>query len=212
MSTAYQTTAYTPPSYNSSYQSNSIELAGRFIRLIAYIFDVIIVLITAIPLYLAFVDFAKSSENSSALAQLETEFDKMAETGKASPELTEAIGDMFYEFASSPYFDLYLFCTFVYLAYGLYLIINGQTIGKKIFGIRVVRSDGSRAGFWRCVFIRWFIAGLIIQALTMAISLVPIIGWIIGPFVGLIGLLMIFGETRRCLHDRIADTLVINVN
>lgn len=79
----------------------------------------------------------------------------------------------------------------------IYIVSNGQTIGKKMAGIRIVRMDGGdeKAGFFRIVFLRSFVA----QGL---LGIIPL--W------NLIDILFIFGEERRCLHDKIADTQVIN--
>lgn len=76
---------------------------------------------------------------------------------------------------------------------------SGQSIGKRVMKIRIVRMDGSPVGFGNGVVLRDWI--------TQAISMVPYLGGIIN----LIGILMIFGEERRCLHDRIAGTKVIAV-
>lgn len=75
---------------------------------------------------------------------------------------------------------------------------RGQTVGKALAGVRMVRPDGSRASLARLLFRR-----------ELPIALATAI-----PFGGLlIGLesLQIFGETRRCAHDRIADTIVIDL-
>jgi len=70
---------------------------------------------------------------------------------------------------------------------------NGQTIAKKIVGIKVVRSDGSPASLGRIFWLRNVVNGLL--------------GII--PLYGLIDILFIFGEQRQCLHDKIADTIVV---
>jgi len=75
---------------------------------------------------------------------------------------------------------------------------HGQTIGKRLVGIRIVRSDGSRAGLARIFFLRSFVPGLI--------GAIPLLG----PIFGLIDPLFIFGEEKRCVHDLIADTIVVN--
>jgi len=74
---------------------------------------------------------------------------------------------------------------------------HGQTIGKKTVGIRVVRSDGSKASLGRIFWLR--------NVVNMVPSLVPLVGSVYT----LVDLLWIFGERQRCLHDLIADTLVI---
>jgi uncharacterized RDD family membrane protein YckC len=74
---------------------------------------------------------------------------------------------------------------------------NAQSIGKKLCGIKVARTDGSRATLGRIFWMR--------NVLNYALRLVPVIG----PLYGLVDILMIFGEQRRCCHDYLADTIVI---
>ena len=75
---------------------------------------------------------------------------------------------------------------------------NGQTIGKKASNIRIVRSDGSDAGFARLFFLR--------MMLFWALNAVPFIG----PVFSLVNILFIFREDRRCIHDLLADTMVVD--
>jgi uncharacterized RDD family membrane protein YckC len=75
----------------------------------------------------------------------------------------------------------------------LYVSRNGQSIAKKILGIKVVRSDGSPASLGRIFWLRNIVNGLL--------------GVI--PLYGLIDVLFIFSESRQCLHDKIADTIVV---
>jgi uncharacterized RDD family membrane protein YckC len=79
----------------------------------------------------------------------------------------------------------------------LFVSRYGQTIGKRIVGIRVVRNDGSKAGIGRIFWLR-----NVVNALP---SFVPLVGGIYT----LVDLLFIFSDSRRCLHDRIADTKVV---
>ncbi len=74
---------------------------------------------------------------------------------------------------------------------------NGQTIGKKLFNIRIVRSDGSPVTLSRVFFLRFLI--------SRALAWVPFVG---GLYV-LTDTLFIFGDRRRCVHDYIADTIVV---
>jgi uncharacterized RDD family membrane protein YckC len=81
--------------------------------------------------------------------------------------------------------------------YQIYLAQYGQSIGKRMRHIRVVRNDGSPASLARILLLRNFVPA------------------IIGSFCGLFGLvdvLTIFGEERRCIHDLLADTKVVKVN
>ena len=74
----------------------------------------------------------------------------------------------------------------------------GQTIGKRTLDIAIVRTDGSRVGLLRVLFVRTLPIGLL--------SRVPVVG----PLLWLVDSLMIFGSERRCLHDLIADTIVVD--
>jgi uncharacterized RDD family membrane protein YckC len=70
---------------------------------------------------------------------------------------------------------------------------TGQSLAKKYFGIKVIRSDGSPASLSNLIWKR--------NVLNWLISIVPLYG--------IIEVLFIFGEDRQCLHDKIADTIVV---
>jgi uncharacterized RDD family membrane protein YckC len=76
---------------------------------------------------------------------------------------------------------------------------TGQSLGKKWLKIRIIKTDGSPVNFVSGVILREWI--------TAAIGLIPCVG----PLVNLVGILMIFGQNQRCLHDHIAGTKVIAV-
>jgi uncharacterized RDD family membrane protein YckC len=81
--------------------------------------------------------------------------------------------------------------------HGWLLATQGQTVGKKLLGLRIVRTDGSRAAFGRVFGLRY--------ALNGAIASIPIVG----TLYALIDALLIFRDSRQCLHDQIADTIVV---
>ncbi len=86
------------------------------------------------------------------------------------------------------------------LALNVYwLYDNGQSIGKRIMDIKILRSDqNSRASLTRI---------LLARGLPQAIvGFIPLIGRILQ----LVDVLFIFGEERRCIHDYIADTSVVD--
>jgi uncharacterized RDD family membrane protein YckC len=78
-----------------------------------------------------------------------------------------------------------------------YLIRNSQSIAKKFLDIKVVRSDGSRVSVSRIIWLR--------NVVIWVLSMIPFLGVV----VGLVDALFIFGEARQCLHDKIADTIVV---
>ena len=74
---------------------------------------------------------------------------------------------------------------------------NAQSIGKKLCGIKVTRTDGSRATLGRIFWLR--------NVANSAIQFIPGIG----ALYGLVDVLFIFGEQQRCCHDYLADTVVV---
>lgn len=87
-----------------------------------------------------------------------------------------------------------------YFAINCYLLYrNGQTIGKRALGIRIVRTDGSRAALSRIIFVR-----------VLPFAIVGAFPYYrIGNLIALIDVLFIFRQSRQCLHDQLADTIVV---
>jgi uncharacterized RDD family membrane protein YckC len=71
---------------------------------------------------------------------------------------------------------------------------RGQTLGKMMLFKRIINVNGEIPGF---------ISGVILRNwLRAALNSIPIFG--------LIDVLFIFGESRRCIHDYLAGTRVVN--
>ncbi len=80
------------------------------------------------------------------------------------------------------------------------LTVRGQTIGKILTGLRVVRApSGTPAGFLHGFLLRGF--------LPRCLRHVPLIG----ALFWLVDNCFIFRDDRRCLHDLIAGTKVVKV-
>lgn len=84
------------------------------------------------------------------------------------------------------------------------LASHGQTIGKKVLGIRMITSDGSTPSVWRVFFLRWLPFAVVAGVVQMVLKVVGI-----GSLIHLLDVVFIFQPTRRCLHDLFADTHVI---
>lgn len=92
-------------------------------------------------------------------------------------------------------------CAAIWIGLNLYLLaMAGQSVGKKLLGIRVARLDGTKPSLGRLVFLRYL--------LPRCIAAIPLLGAV---FV-LADYLLIFGEARRCVHDYMADTQVVMTN
>ena len=80
-----------------------------------------------------------------------------------------------------PFFPLYFLALWVW---------RGQTVGKMAMAIKVVRRDGHPLG--------------------VGTALLRLVGYLFSTLLLFAGFLMIaFDQRRRALHDRLADTLVV---
>jgi uncharacterized RDD family membrane protein YckC len=85
------------------------------------------------------------------------------------------------------------------LIHGYLMKTRGQTIGKLALGIKMVRSNENPADLQRLALMRYLP--------QYAITAIPLVG---GLFY-IVDVLFIFRESRKCLHDDIADTIVVKV-
>jgi len=86
----------------------------------------------------------------------------------------------------------------------VFIIINGrllqrygQTVGKKIVGIKIADLDGKLPTIKRHILPRY--------AFISVLAYIPAIG----SFLSLIDCLFIFSKNKRCIHDHVAKTIVI---
>ena len=85
-----------------------------------------------------------------------------------------------------------------FVLHGYLLFTRGQTIGKRVVGIRIARyADGGLPPFWPLIAKRY--------APIWVVGQIPVIG----PYLTLIDALFIFRSDKRCLHDLLAGTLVV---
>lgn len=92
-----------------------------------------------------------------------------------------------------------------FAAFILYALVNGpllakygQTWGKRAMKIRIVDINGRPLTLTRILLAR--------QLPIQFLSLLPFVGGLIG----FADMLAIFGKERRCLHDRVASTKVVD--
>ncbi|MES2939766.1 MAG: RDD family protein [Pseudomonadota bacterium] len=83
------------------------------------------------------------------------------------------------------------------LLHGWLLAARGQTIGKALFKIRIARPDGTPASLGRLVGLRYGVGTLV--------NVIPAAGQVFA----IADALLIFRAPRRCVHDYIADTVVL---
>jgi uncharacterized RDD family membrane protein YckC len=81
-----------------------------------------------------------------------------------------------------------------------FIASRGQSIGKRVASSRIVTMNGSRASFRNAVVLRTWV--------PMLLPLVPFVGGL----VALVDVLFIFGPSKRCLHDLVAGTKVVEAD
>ncbi len=79
------------------------------------------------------------------------------------------------------------------------LSTTGQTVGKRICKVRIVRfEDGTNPGFVKAVLLRALLPGLISGGIPIA-----------GLIFSIVNIGFIFREDKRCIHDLMAGTHVV---
>ena len=93
------------------------------------------------------------------------------------------------------------FALLALLVIQIYLLSTcGQTLGKKLLGIRIVSfDDETNPGFVKAFLLRVVVNGLI--------GAVPLVGGVYS----LVDACFIFRDDQRCIHDIIAGTKVVKV-
>jgi uncharacterized RDD family membrane protein YckC len=153
---------------------NGIVLAGRGQRLVAAILDTLLLMVL---IYGAFFVFG----GVSLFARL---------NANTPPDPFALMGSMFRSMA--PGYVILL------VIQGWAMHTFGGTVGKRLMGLRIVRTDGTRPGFARVFFAR--------GAVAMVPNFIPFLNL----FWWLLDQLLIFRDSRQCLHDQMVDTIVVS--
>ncbi len=152
------------------------KLAGRGIRLLAAIIDGILSMLFALP----------------GLVMLSA---RLVANGGHMP----AFGTPAFDSTLSSMGVILVGWIILMIIQGWLLATRGQTVGKKLMGIRIVRfSDDANPGFVHAVLLR-----------AVVVTILDNIPWL-GLLFWLVDCCFIFREDRRCIHDLIADTRVID--
>ena len=119
------------------------------------------------------------------------------------------------------YYLVFSFLYFVLFAY----FTNGQTLGKKLFKLRVVRQDGEKVKLSNLM-LRTFLSGSsifmgvnIIVVIQLLLLMIPqnqayfyaiLFSSMISYIIEIIGLVLLFSKEHRSLYDIIGSTKVID--
>ncbi len=98
------------------------------------------------------------------------------------------------------------------------LLGNGQTVGKKVFGIGVMLKNGVRVN-GVCMFIRTVLGKFAIETMIPVIMVlmlffgsVGMVGWLIVGAIVLTEIALLVTTRERCMiHDKLANTVTVDI-
>lgn len=114
----------------------------------------------------------------------------------------------------------------VYLVAQVWLMArDGQSFGKRIMKIRVLKNNGTNPGFWGTVMLREILFNIIVSIASMIVGYLitlvvqgspetaELIGNALSQLLWVVCLVMLFNKTknRRTLQDMLADTVVVKL-
>lgn len=98
---------------------------------------------------------------------------------------------------------------FILLVVQVWLLsTRGQSLGKLVTRIRVVRLDDSKAGFVNA----WLLREALVTVIGFVLGMLPFLGpLLLRPAFHITDWCFIFRDDQRCIHDLIAGTKVVRV-
>ena len=183
---------------STRFGTEGIDPAGRFRRLLASLFDTLVLIVVFV-----FFAFRGDIGYTSFIMALSNEL----------PVIVE--------------WTLW-FTAIFFVINGVPLFTRGQTVGKWMLGLHIVDSDtGHRPALEKLILYRYVVFILLANLVswfyipdTVVSATLPVIGQITlegipWPFPGtllwvpVVDAAFIFSSSRRCLHDRLAGTIVV---
>ena len=229
---------------NDSLMIYDLQKAGMWKRISAYLFDNILLLVAIVgiaALLSTMLGYDKHSNTlNAAYEKYETQygitFNTTQEQYNAMTEAEKANYDAAYDALTADEEAMYAYSMMVNLmlvilsgAILLAMFIfefavpmlfgNGQTLGKKIFGIAIMRTDGVKVS-GPLMFIRTILGKFTIETMIPVIILFMMflgtIG-IIGPFIFIVLLvlqciMLVMSKSGRLIHDYLAKTVAVDMS
>ena len=221
-----------------------LQKAGMWKRISAFLFDNILLLVAIVgiaALLSTMLGYGKYSDTlNAAYEKYETQygitFNTTQEQYNAMTEAEKANYDAAYDALTADEEAMYAYSMMVNLmlvilsgAILLAMFIfefavpmlfgNGQTLGKKIFGIAIMRTDGVKVS-GPLMFIRTILGKFTIETMIPVIILFMMflgtIG-IIGPFIFIVLLvlqciMLVMSKSGRLIHDYLAKTVAVDMS
>ena len=224
-----------------------LQKADFWKRISAYMLDILIIFIIAVASTLLFMtafkydSYLSAIENKRAEYELEygidlsiskEDYDKLSESEKQAydekytalntaiskdSEMIKIYTSLLSVTVASISLGLFVADSIVYFAIPL-LLKNGQTLGKKCFGLAVIRTNGVKLST-PVLFARTFIGLFAIETMfplfLLTMTIVGLLGQVglitLGLFAALEIGVMISSHTNSSIHDLLSDTVVVDL-
>lgn len=183
-----------------------VELAGGWERIGAALLNNIFTMIAAIPLFGGMVAAVIQGRKQFNLEN--NDFESLE-----SAQQLEILGSIF----SNTWFLLGLLILLVYtIAQCYYMSRDGQSFGKKLLNLKVIKQNGEDAGFVGVVLLREIVFNLgcavILGVLGALLAFGDMVQQLLGYIPTLICAIMLFAAAdKRTLQDWIAGTVVVKL-
>ncbi len=227
-----------------------LQKAGSWKRISAFLFDatISIVLVTGIVLLLVWMfGFENYSNTFKAkqefyaqkygidLKMTQEDIDKMTEDEKKDYEnrVEQSNKDIARDIEAVKAYNMIIYLPLIFVVVGTFVVFilyefavplifkNGQTLGKKIFGIGVIRTNCVKASNLS-LFIRMAFGKFVMETMVpLSITFMTLTG-LLSPVVALVVLLGFLilevavylwtKRTRSAIHDLISDTAVVDLS
>lgn len=223
--------------------SVSLQKASFWKRISAYMFDAVLAVMLTIGLALVCngifqydrhlekleslqfnyeqeygIDFEITEEDFNKLSEDEQKYYNNAKNAfENDPQVITLYDKMFYSALAIISVSLLISHLILYFAVPLF-IGYGQTLGKKIFGIAVIRTSFVKASDF-VLFTRAIVGQCVMETMVPVLFvLMAIFGWL--GSVGTIAILLLWGlniycmittQTNSTIHDLLSDTVVVDI-
>ena len=225
-----------------------LQRADFWKRISAFMFDVIVLGVIIIMVATAMSAIFQYDKHVEVVSQIEKEYEEkyIAEYG-VNPDITAEEFAALTEEEKAPYYQMdeerqanpYLRSAYnmlsslkfaipsvsILIGYILAELVipiffkNGQTLGKKAFGLGVIHTNGVRM-HGQAHFVRVLIGKCLIETLVPFYFVMLVLNGSLGPLLGIVmlGLLLVLQifavastKTRSTIHDLVSDTVVVDM-
>ncbi len=164
-----------------------VELASPWKRIGAFLINQILSVLVAIPMYVSMWPLLISTLDN----QMPSGIDE------------DAISSMMGGVGISAILGLILLVLQI-----VFMVKDGQSIGKKLLKIKVVTLNGENPGFVGYVLLREFVFWLLVSL----VGIIPLLGLLaqLGVYIALLVMIFLEQNNRSTLQDMLAKTLVVN--